>query len=299
MWYVAPVRFDLIDLRLFLHVCDAGSLTGGAARAHLTLASASERIRTMEVRFGAPLFERHSRGVRPTAAGQAMLAHARDVIGACERLEAALAPHRAAPVRLWANAAACGEHLPGLLEAFLARHPGEAIDVVEAPSDGIASALRAGRCDLGIVADWADLQGLDAVPFREDRLVLVAAAGDPLHGRDAVRLVDLADRPVVALPATSALQQHLEVQARELGVGLPVRVRAPGFEAACRMAAAGVGVAIVPQAAARRCGVDSVPLDHPWAVRRLTLCSRPGTASGAVLRLKHHMAGDGQAGTAS
>ena len=65
------------------------------------------------------------------------------------------------------------------------------------------------------------------------------------------------------------------------------------------MAAAGVGVTIVPQAAARRCGVDSVPLDHPWAVRRLTLCSRPGTASGAVLRLKHHMAGDGQAGTAS
>lgn len=292
------MRFDLIDLQLFLHVCDAGSLTGGAARAHLTLASASERVRTMEVRFGAPLFERHSRGVRPTAAGHAMLAHARDVIGACERLEAALAPHRAAPVRLWANAAACGEHLPGLLEAFLARHPGEAIDVVEAPSGRIASALRAGRCDLGIVADWADLQGLDAAPFREDRLVLVAAAGDPLLGQGAVRLGDLAGRPVVALPAASALQQHLDDQARELGVNLAIRVRAPGFEAACRMAAAGVGVAIVPEAAARRCGAGSAPLDHPWALRSLALCSRPGVASGAVLRLKQHMAGDGQAGTA-
>lgn len=292
------MRFDLIDLQLFLHVCDAGSLTGGADRAHLTLASASERIRSMEVRFGAPLFERHSRGVRPTAAGHAMRGHARDVIGACERLEAALAPHRSAPLRLWANAAACGEHLPGLLEAFLARHPDEAIDVVEAPSDGIASALRAGRCDLGIVADWADLQGLDAVPFREDRLVLVVSADDPLHGRDAVRLEDLAGRSFVALPPESVLQRHVEAQARELGLGLPVRVRAPGFEAACRMAAAGVGLAIVPQAAARRCGVDSVPLDHPWARRTLTLCSQPGAASGVVLRLKHHMAGEGQAGTA-
>jgi len=297
--YVGAVRFDLIDLQLFLHVADAGSLTGGAARAHLTLASASERIRSMEVRFGAPLFERHSRGVRATAAGAAMLAHARDVIGACERLEAALAPHRASPVRLWANAAACGEHLPGLLETFLARHPGEAIDVVEAPSDGIASALRAGRCDLGIVADWAELHGLDVVPFREDRLVLVLPAGDPLRAREAVRLGEVADRAFVALPASSVLQAHVEARARELGLGLPVRVRAPGFEAACRMAAAGVGLAIVPQAAARRCGVDSVPLDHPWAKRTLTVCSRPGAAGGAVLRLKHHVARDGQAGTAN
>jgi DNA-binding transcriptional LysR family regulator len=285
------VRFDLIDLQLFLHVFDAGSLTGGAARAHLTLASASERIRAMEVRFGAPLFERHSRGVRATPAGGALVAHARDVIQACERLDAALAPHRAAPVRLWANAAACGEHLPGLLEAFLARHPGEAIDLVEAPSDGIADALRAGRCDLGIVADWADLQGLDGVPFREDRLVLVVPPGDTLEGHAGVALAGLADRAFVALPANSVLQQHVEARAREAGVVLAVRVRAPGFDAACRMAAAGVGVAIVPEAAARRAGAIQVPLAHPWAVRSLTLCSRPGGVSPPVVRLMRHMQG--------
>ena len=43
-----PTRFDLTDLRLFMHVAEAGSITHGAARANMTLASASERIRAME-----------------------------------------------------------------------------------------------------------------------------------------------------------------------------------------------------------------------------------------------------------
>ena len=61
------MRFDLVDLRLVLNVADAGSITHGAARSGLALASASERIRDMERELGAPLFERQRRGVAPTA----------------------------------------------------------------------------------------------------------------------------------------------------------------------------------------------------------------------------------------
>jgi len=51
-------RFDLIDLRLFVHVAEAGSITHGAVRANMTLASASERISAMEDALSALLLER-------------------------------------------------------------------------------------------------------------------------------------------------------------------------------------------------------------------------------------------------
>jgi molybdate transport repressor ModE-like protein len=73
------LRFDLVDLRLFLHVAEADSITHGAARAGMALASASERIRAMEDALGAPLLERNRRGVRLTPAGSTLVHHARTV----------------------------------------------------------------------------------------------------------------------------------------------------------------------------------------------------------------------------
>jgi DNA-binding transcriptional LysR family regulator len=63
------IRFDLIDLQLFLHVAEAASITHGATRSNMSLASASERIRDMEGTLGAPLLERKRRGVRLTPEG--------------------------------------------------------------------------------------------------------------------------------------------------------------------------------------------------------------------------------------
>ncbi|MGE5649631.1 MAG: helix-turn-helix domain-containing protein, partial [Bacillota bacterium] len=60
------MRFDLTDMQLFLHIVEAGSITGGAERAHLALASASARVRSMEELLGMPLLVRGRRGVHPT-----------------------------------------------------------------------------------------------------------------------------------------------------------------------------------------------------------------------------------------
>jgi DNA-binding transcriptional LysR family regulator len=67
------MRFDLPDLSLFRHVVEAGSITGGAARANLALAAASTRIRNMEEALGAALLVRGRAGVAPTQAGRTLL----------------------------------------------------------------------------------------------------------------------------------------------------------------------------------------------------------------------------------
>ena len=73
------IRFDLTDLRLFMHVAEAANITRGANRANMALASASERIRAMEDALGVPLLERQRRGVRLTSAGSTLVHHARIV----------------------------------------------------------------------------------------------------------------------------------------------------------------------------------------------------------------------------
>ena len=85
------MRFDLVDLQLFIAVADARSITQGAVRAHLALASASERIKGLEAALGVALLKRGRRGVELTAAGESLLDHARLVIHNVEAMRGDLA----------------------------------------------------------------------------------------------------------------------------------------------------------------------------------------------------------------
>src|ERR1700750_3500938 len=85
------MRFDLVDLQLFIAVADARSITGGADRAHLALASASARIKGLELALGVALFKRVRRGVELTAAGESLLDHARVIIHKVEAMRGGLA----------------------------------------------------------------------------------------------------------------------------------------------------------------------------------------------------------------
>jgi DNA-binding transcriptional LysR family regulator len=276
------MRFDLIDLQLFLHVVEAGSITGGATRAHLSLASSSERIQNMEETLGVPLLLRGRRGVTPTPAGEALVRHARLVFQQLQRMRAELGDHAQGlkgRVRLLCNTAALSEYLPEALTGFLARHAHVDIELEERPSNEVAKAVRDGAADIGILADAVDLSQLEAYPFRLDRLVAVATP-ELAHllapdGRP-VSFVRLADFDHIGLAGDSALFRYLELQARRLGRTLHARVRLRGFEAICRMVEAGVGIAIVPEPAARRCALGMhiavMELLEPWALRQLAIC---------------------------
>jgi len=293
------MHLDLTDLRLFLATVEAGSITGGAARVHLALAAASARIRGLEASAGVALLERGRRGVRPTPAGLALLHHARAMQAQLARLQAEMADHAGGVrglVRLPANGAACAEFLPEALPGFLAAHPLIDVEPEEKPSHAVLEAVATGIAELGIAAAWA-LEGrtdLHGTPFRTDRLVLVAPRGHPLAAGPALRLTEALEAAFVGLGTASALQAHLLAQAARAGGRLRMRAHAPSFDAACRMVAAGVGVAILPESAARRHRRSLVirRLAEPWAVRRLLLCTRAGaTLTPQARRLLDHLAG--------
>jgi molybdate transport repressor ModE-like protein len=291
------MRFDLADLRLFLHVADAGSLTHGAERAGLALPSASERVKAMEETLGVPLLRRKRRGIELTAAGLALLEHARLMLAQFERMKGELGAHARGlkgRVRVLSNTAAISEHLPGSLAAFLARHPMVDIELEERESPDIVEAIAGGQADIGIVADPPDTAGLQTYPYREDRLVVVVPTRHALAGRRLLRFAEALDHEFVGLSHGSALQAHLGRHAARLGKPMRLRVRLTGFDAICRMVEDGAGLAVVPEAAAARCrrsmAIQAVRLRDDWSVRQLRICvRRPSALPIHARRLMEHL----------
>ena len=86
-------RLDLTSLSLFTLVVRTGSISQGAALAHMAIGAASKRITDLEAAVGVALLERHSRGVRTTPAGQVLFDRARAVLQEVEHLSAALSDY--------------------------------------------------------------------------------------------------------------------------------------------------------------------------------------------------------------
>jgi DNA-binding transcriptional LysR family regulator len=285
------MHFDLTDLKLFALVAETGSITGGAERAHLALASASARVRGLERELGVPLLKRGRRGVELTSAGISLADHARVILRQVETMKGelgAFARGLRGTVRVLSNTAAISEHLPGAIAAFLAANPTIDIDIEERESVDIVQAIAAGNADIGIVADTALPDTLKRYDFRTDRLVVVTPRADALAQRRSIWLRNILDREFVGLAHGSALQDHLAGHAARLGKPLRLRTRVSGFDTVCRLVEAGVGIAIVPVLAAERCrrsmAIGVVRLKDPWSNRTLNVCVRDLKALSAPAR---------------
>jgi DNA-binding transcriptional LysR family regulator len=275
------MRFDLVDLNLFRHIVEVGSITHGAERANLALAAASTRIRAMEVSLGAALLVRGRLGVSPTQAGRTLLAHIREILGQIERMQGDLsvfAGGAVGQIRVLSNTNALTEFLPEALSAYLALHTGVSVDIEERTSDEIVGMVADGAADLGIVAGTVDTGRLQTFPFRHDRFVAVVAPDHPLARRADIDFAEVLEHDLVGLDRPSALTRFLADKAARIGRPMRLRVQLRSFDAVCRLVECGVGLGIVPETTARRAkritDIALVPLRDPWAARDLMLCLR-------------------------
>ncbi|MET8468418.1 LysR family transcriptional regulator [Streptomyces sp. NPDC006422] len=279
------MRYDLDDLRLFLHVVTEGSITAGARHMHLSLPSASARVRALEHHAGVTLLVRGRRGVRPTPAGSTLARHARDVLDRTARLDSAVASYTRSPnarLTLLGGGSAVHRLVPQALVSFLRAHPDTDVTVSESRTPRTMRRLADGEADLGVViADEARASGLRTEPLGDDSLVVIGQPGGVLAGRDTLTYNEVAEHPLVGLDAGSSLRRWME---KRLGPHAPVvrhRTTVADLNALVSLAAAGVGLAVVPRRALDpRHALDVCALEDPWAHRRHLLAW--GVTDGAV-----------------
>jgi DNA-binding transcriptional LysR family regulator len=277
-------RFDLVDLRLFSQVVEAGSITAGAEASRMALAAASARLLAMENTLGATLLLRANRGVQITPVGRALLQHARGVLQQMERLNGDFSPYASrikAQVQLWCNTVAMQEYIPDLLGDYLVAHPHVNVHLREHPGAEVVGALTEGAADIGIVREGTDVFELETFSLQPDRLVMVTPRGHPLAMAAEAGPIDLAEadgHAVVGLRRGIALQDIWDVRVAQRGRRLNYRVRVSSFDAQCRLVACGAGIAVMPQSSARRharlLDIALVPLTEVFSVLALRLCVR-------------------------
>ncbi len=273
------MHYDLTDLRLFVAIAEAKNLTRGAERVHLAPSSASHRMRLLEASIGTALLLREPRGVALTRAGEALLRHARQVFAQLEQMHADLTPYAKGVrghVSLWANTHATHTFLPDSLSTFLKRHPQVTITLEEHTSPEVVMAVARGEVDVGVVADLVEGAEVELIPYRADRLVLIAPTDHPLAQRASAGFAQVLDQPFVMLHSGSAIHTFTMNAAAALGRHLEVRIQVRSFEAVCRMVSAGVGLGMVPLSAVTEgsAPLAVVELEEPWAQRDLKVCVR-------------------------
>lgn len=275
--------YDLTDLRLFVAMAQERNLTRGAARACLAPSSASHRLRRLEETLNAPLFERQARGLALTPAGETMLRNARQVLASIEQMHANLSPFATGirgHVSLWANTHATHTFLPDDLAGFLQRQPQVRVTLEERTSAEIVVAVANGEIEIGVLADSGRSDGVELIPYRQDRLALIVPARHALSARRSVGFAEVLNEAFVMLHAGSAIHTFTTNAAAALGRHLDVRIQVRSFEAVCRMVGAGVGIGLVPVGAVPRSDLAEPPvviaLDEPWAQRDLQICVRQG-----------------------
>ena len=240
---------------------------------------------------------RGPRGAEPTPAGRTLAHHARLVLAQMDRMRGDLDQYGQGLkglVRVQCNTTALSEHLPPVLGEFLQRHPRVSVDLEERPSHEIADALRAGTCDIGVLADSADLGGLRVAVFRHDPLCLIVPWGmrwpRAASSRWPTRRTRISSGWSKAAPCRSTSRSTRAAMARACptACGCAVSTRSAGWWArawawrSCRAAAVRHG---------RSAGFRRLDLSDDWAARDLVLCVRGDLPAYAEELVAHALRG--------
>lgn len=269
-------RFDFVSVQLAVLCAQSGNLTAAARACHLVLPAASRRIKDLESAIGFQLFERHSRGLTVTAAGRVFMRHGLALLQEMQALSRELNDLQQGVLRhiqLCAGTGAISQFLPPLIAKYSRAHPEIQVDLEERVSEHVVLALRERRADVGVFVEGTNAEGLDAKVFRFDELVLIFPLRHALAGKKPIAFADTLDEPWISLnPGAALLQQQLSA-AMAVGKRLKLRMQVNSFDAVSHMVSSGLGVALLPKAAAmpilKSMNLGWRPLQDEWAKRRL------------------------------
>lgn len=276
------------QLEYFLAVAETGSFTRGAERAGVVQSAVSAAVRQLERELGAALLERSYHRVDLTAEGEALLPHARRVLAALAGARDAVAGARGEVVGtvLMGTLAYTGPwDIAALLQGFGAEHPRVAVHLRQTTA-GSASSLadvRSGALDLALVSSVAGrLPGLRLDELHREPLVFACDTDHPLAGRDEVSVAELGDEEFVDYPTGWGNRAVVDTAFAAAGVTRTIRTEVTDFGLARGLVCRGLGVTILPQAAAAAEGISVVPLADrlEWPVQLARPADRrPSTAA--------------------
>jgi LysR family carnitine catabolism transcriptional activator len=278
-------NLTLQQLRAVVAVHDAGGFTSAAQELLVAQSSLSRTVAEVERRVGAPLFERTTRRLEPTAAGREFVAAARRALDAVaaelHHFDGFLAG-RTGRIRIATLPSLAAILLPGVVSAFRRTHPAVQLSIEDALSDEVIQRVRGGVVDLAVTVVSAapePLDGLVVTPVATDRFCCVVPQGHRFASRSALAWAELAGEPFIAFDRTTSIRQHVDASFTAAGVAPRQVVVARNIAAVAGLVAAELGVSVVPGLVLPLmvfAGVQHVPLREPEAYRWMAVVRARG-----------------------
>lgn len=255
------------QLKAFILVARLGNFTRAAERLHITQAGLSVMMRELEAQLDSRLFDRTTRSVTLTAAGERFLPTA---VAALEGLEAAAA-HLSSigekarqTLRIAATPLVSSNLLPAVYRSFRMRHPEVTIRLVDCELKRVQALVESGEVDFGLGFFFQGARGIERTLLYNFELMRVAPL-DGEHGESGapapvrkrkpgtVTWRSLGDARLIGLPPDNPIQQQVETHLAKIGRGNEDRLAFSHFDTLIAMVAAGMGSAIIPSFAMRAC----------------------------------------------
>ncbi len=243
-----------MDFRLtvFQAVARRQSFSRAADDLHLSQPAVSKHIRLLEAEWGVRLFYRLGSRVELTDAGRILADYAERMAALTEearRVLGEMAGLQRGYLRIAASTTPGLYLLPDAVARFQARYPAVEVTLAISNSADVARRVLSAECDLGFVGAPIATAGLQARPWAEDEIILIAAPGHPLAQSRAVTPELFADVVLIVREPGSGTRELAEARLAELGLRPRRVMELPGCEAVKRGVAAGLGVAFVARRA--------------------------------------------------
>lgn len=273
------VEVDSRRLRYFVAVATELNFGRAAAQLHVAQPSLSQQIKQLEAALGAELFERTTRSVALTPAGELLLARIPGMLAELDStiLEVQRLAHgEQGTIRLGFIGSATYGLMPRIARIIKEQLPLVELDLRgEQMSATLAKGLKDGSLDVAVLRPHPELDGLEHQHLAVDRVVVAMPEGHPMAGRTSVRLTELANERFVSYPIETSAVGRLQRQACQ-AAGFEPQVHAVVTEtsALVTFVAAALGVALVPENVqlVGIHGVRYLPLDPPLEVPLLMAC---------------------------
>ncbi|MFI7130961.1 LysR family transcriptional regulator [Nonomuraea sp. NPDC050153] len=274
---------DLKQLTALVTVADSGSVTRAADVLHLVQPAVSRQIQLLEAELGTPLFERSTRGMRPTADGEILVEHARRALRELERAREQIRPasgelHGLVAVGLLPSLA------DPLSEALVRRiggeHPAVRLRLSVGYAGHLAQWIDSADVDLALLYDVRPSTAVDVRPLLDEPLWVIGPKGTDLRPDRPVRLADVGDRLRILPGPPHALRSMVDRAAARENLTLRIDVETNSMTVQRRLALSGAGLTVLPGIAIadglRGGTLAAAPLADPDLRRRLLL-TFPGT----------------------
>lgn len=210
-------------LRYFYEVAQCGSVSAASLRLHVASSAVSRQISGLEAQLGTPLFERHARGMVPTAAGHIVAQLARrisldaeqaiDAINALDSLHAGL-------VRIATSDAFANELVPQACAAFQQLYPGVRFEVRMVPTLQVSAQVLAGDADIGLRFSVSPLKNIAVVHRQTAPVLAVLPPQHALARKTSLTLAELARHPLALPPAETTIRQMIDLACSRQGLQL-------------------------------------------------------------------------------